>query len=62
MLKKYSSKIETTQKKKKKKKKKKPEVLVEWVDNSYIKNYTDHEALKLFMEQTETKYHNISEW
>ena len=61
MLKKYSSKIETTNKKKKKKKKK-AEVSREWVDTSFIKTYTDHDALKLLMEDVETKYHNIAEW
>ena len=60
MLKKYSSKVESTPKKKKKKKKKAE--VQEWVDTSFIKNYTDHEALKLLMEEVETKYHNIAEW
>ena len=57
---KFSSKIEISPKKKKKKKKK--AALVEWVDNSYIKSYTDYEALKVLMEDIERKYPNISEW
>ena len=36
--------------------------MVEWVDNSYIKSYTDYEALKVLMEDIERKYPNISEW
>merc|ERR1712223_769960 len=59
-LEKYSPKIEISPKKKKKKKKK--AVLEEWVDNSYIKNYTDYETLKVLLEETERKYPSISEW
>ena len=60
MIKKYSSRIETS-KKKKKKKKQADNKVVEWVDNSYIKKYTDYDEFKQLFDSIEAKYHNLAE-
>ena len=64
MVKKYSTKIGNQ--KKKKKKTNKPSQgngnVVEWVDHSFIKNYTDHDAMKELLESLETKHFNVLEW
>ena len=62
MLKKYSTRIENQKKKKKKKKKSSQNNVVEWVDTSFIKKYTDHDAMKELLESLETKHFNILEW
>ena len=61
MIKKYSNRIETQKKKKKKKKKAANNDVIEWVDNSYIKKYTDYDALKEFLDSIETKFNKIAE-
>ena len=59
MLKKYSERLEKQKKKKKKKKK----VLqpIEWVDNSFIKSYNDHDQLSDTLERVQAEYHGIAE-
>ena len=60
MIQKYSSRLEN-QKKKKKKKKQKSEV-AEWVDTSFIKNYTDQDQLKDVLTAVEAAHPHIAEW
>ena len=59
MLKKYSERLDK-QKKKKKKKKKACEP-IEWVDKSFIKNYSDHDEMKDILGNIQEQYPEIAE-
>ena len=59
MLKKYSERLD--KQKKKKKKKKKALQPIEWVDNSFIKSYSDHDQLSDILESVQAEHHGIAE-